>query len=88
MTAKEIKSILNENEKVTLILEDGWKLIQNKNSLLGNGVIVENEWYIEKYTKFETMEEGVRYFAGKIRYYKNKLKQKNIAEREVIEIKY
>jgi hypothetical protein len=74
MTAQELNKILTSSRKVTLIIENEWKLSMNKDSSLKDSILITNLNNCDKWERFENDKQAVKFFMSKIAYFKRRFK--------------
>ena len=63
---KELRKLFQENDIVEVILDDTWRIIQNKNSMLGDRIKINHLHNPHKWEEFNDLNKALDFFLMKI----------------------
>ena len=72
MKAKELRSLLDENDNLRVTISNEWILTRFRDSLSGDKIEVRHAYNVDKWETFDKLNDGVRFFMSKLNYLKGK----------------
>ena len=89
LTSKIVKDLIENNEFVTINVDEEWTL--NKNAMFSNSIIVTNNFHIDKRAYFDGKDSSAnasKFIMSKYSYLKNRLKRGNDERLPIVTAKF